>query len=305
MALTWQPQRLTVVGSVLVDIMMSVPALPERGGDVLADNAAVAPGGGFVVLTAARRLGLTARLACRVGLGPFGTRVMAALGDLDVEVMLPRPPADTGFCIGLIEHDGERTFVTSPGVEAVLTLDDLNRVDTRPDDAFYLSGYDLCYVDSGPAMASWLTQLHAGLVVLDPGPLVAQIPDPVLAAVLARTNLLTLNAREARLIGGGEPLLQRLAPDAIAVVRDGANGCTLHQHGQAARHLPSPAVQAIDTTGAGDTHTGALLAELARTGDPADAAHTANVAAAISVTRWGSATCPERSELQPALPQPS
>lgn len=303
MTLTWRPRRLIVLGSVIVDVMMTVPRLPERGGDVLADSSAITVGGGYVVLAAARRLGLPARLAGRVGQGPFGDRVMAALTELDVEVLLPRPSTDTGFCIDLVEPDGERTFATSPGTESAMTLAELNTVEARPDDAVYVSGYDLCYPVSGPALASWLANLHDRLVVFDPGPLVAEIPDSILAAVLARTNLLTLNGREADLIGGGEALHNRLAAHAITVVRDGPRGCAVHQPGRATHHLPSPVVPAIDTTGAGDTHTGALLAELAQTGDPVAAAQFANIAAALSVTVWGSATGPERSQLEAALTQ--
>jgi sugar/nucleoside kinase (ribokinase family) len=294
----WRPRRLTLVGSVLVDVMLAVPRWPERGGDVLADRANVTPGGGFVVLSAARRLGLPARLAGRVGRGAFGERVMAALADLGVEVLLPRPPEDTGFCVGLVEPDGERTFVTSPGAEATLDAGELDEVDIGPDDAVYVSGYDLCYPETGPIVASWLAGLRRGLVVLDPGPLVGEIPDAVLATVLPRTNLLTLNAREAGLLGDG--LLDRLAPEALLVVRDGARGCTLHRRGRPAEPLSAPSVRAVDTTGAGDTHTGALLAELARIGDPVAAARTATIAAALSVTAWGSATCPDRQTLERA-----
>jgi sugar/nucleoside kinase (ribokinase family) len=53
-----------------------------------------------------------------------------------------------------------------------------------------------------------------------------------------------------------------------------------------------------DSTGAGEAHTGALLAELRLTGDLAAAARTANVAAAIAVTQAGSATAPDRQRLE-------
>jgi ribokinase len=64
--------------------------------------------------------------------------------------------------------------------------------------------------------------------------------------------------------------------------------------------VPAPPVRAVDTTGAGDTHTGVLLAELARGRPVEDALDTANRAAAISVTRIGPATAPRRAELRPA-----
>jgi sugar/nucleoside kinase (ribokinase family) len=61
--------------------------------------------------------------------------------------------------------------------------------------------------------------------------------------------------------------------------------------------VPGFPVRAVDTTGAGDTHSGAFLAALAAGADEAAAARTANAAAALSVTRHGPATAPGRDEL--------
>ena len=61
--------------------------------------------------------------------------------------------------------------------------------------------------------------------------------------------------------------------------------------------VPAPPVTMIDSTGAGDTHTGVLIAALAQGLDPLAAMRRANTAAAISVTRQGPATAPDRDEL--------
>ncbi|HKR69332.1 MAG TPA: PfkB family carbohydrate kinase [Streptosporangiaceae bacterium] len=296
----WRPGRLILVGSVIADVMMRVPGLPVRGGDVLASAAVLQAGGGFNVLAAARRLGMPCSLAGRVGTGPFGTVIADALAREDVPILMPRPAADSGFCVGFVEPDGERTFATSPGTEAELTPADLGHVDPEPGSAVYVSGYDLCYPGSGPAIAAWCGELGDVLLVLDPGPLAGEIPDAVLAPVLGRTSLLTLNAREAGLLPGTsrpEPGAAPLAPDALVVVRDGPRGCTLYG-GSGEIHLPAPAVTVVDSTGAGDAHTGALLAELRLTGDPVSAARVANAAAAFAVTRSGSATGPDRRQLE-------
>ena len=62
-------------------------------------------------------------------------------------------------------------------------------------------------------------------------------------------------------------------------------------------HIPAPAVTAVDSTGAGDTHAGVFLAALADGLDPPAAARRANAAAAWSVTRPGPATSPTRATL--------
>ena len=62
-------------------------------------------------------------------------------------------------------------------------------------------------------------------------------------------------------------------------------------------HVTGFPVDAIDTSGAGDTHTGTFIAALAHGSGAADAARTANAAAAMSVTRRGPATAPTVAEL--------
>ena len=59
--------------------------------------------------------------------------------------------------------------------------------------------------------------------------------------------------------------------------------------------VPAPVVEAVDTTGAGDTHAGVFIAGLADGLSPARAAARANAAAAFSVTRPGPATSPTRA----------
>ena len=65
-------QRLLHLGNVVVDLVMDVPALPGRGGDVLARDTALAPGGGFNVMAAAARQGLAVSYGGAHGTGPFG-----------------------------------------------------------------------------------------------------------------------------------------------------------------------------------------------------------------------------------------
>jgi sugar/nucleoside kinase (ribokinase family) len=81
------------------------------------------------------------------------------------------------------------------------------------------------------------------------------------------------------------------------LVRTGPSGCLLGGRSGPPVHVPGFVVTAVDTTGAGDTHTGSFLAALAA-GEPAlAAARRANAAAALSVTRPGPATAPARHEL--------
>src|SRR5262245_6922180 len=196
--------RLLHLGNVVVDIVVTVPALPERGGDVLASRAAAAAGGGFNVLAAAARQGLRAAYAGAHGTGPFGTLSRAALAAEGIEVIQPaRTGVDTGFVLTMVEAGGERTFLTSPGAEATLTAADLDRVSPAARDAIYMSGYGLVHGSNRAALLGWLPRLGgSNLVFFDPGPLAGTIPAAALAAVLARADWLACNAREAAILTG-------------------------------------------------------------------------------------------------------
>ena len=85
----------------------------------------------------------------------------------------------------------------------------------------------------------------------------------------------------------------------MLVVRAGAAGCTSTRGGsEEPVTTPGRAVEAVDVTGAGDTHTGVLAARLAEGAALDDALAAANAAAALSVTRRGPATAPRRDETE-------
>ncbi len=317
----------------VIDVVLDVGRLPDRGGDVLASAAEVTPGGGFNVMAAALARGLPVGYAGAYGTGPFATLALAALADAGVEVLQrPKPGRDTGFVVAVVEAGGERTFLTSRGAEATLTADDLRTVRAGRRDAVYLSGYSLAYPCNRDAIQDWLDRLDdANLVFFDPGPLAGSIPGQALDRVLRRADWLTCNATEAALLTGcddplaaaqalssralssrephssredsqrgpHQPPEPRWRPRGGVLVRTGPDGCLLADRGDVVHvvHVPGFEVGAVDTNGAGDTHTGTFAAALARGEDPPEAARIANAAAALSVTRRGPATAPSEDEL--------
>jgi sugar/nucleoside kinase (ribokinase family) len=243
-------------------------------------------------MAAAARQGLPVLYAGGHGTGPWGDLVRSTLAAEGIEVLRPPDPdRDTGFDVALVEPDGERTFATHLGAE---TLESWPDIPMTPGDMVYLSGYGLPRIPALP---------DATQVFMDPGPLVAQIPADLLDPVLARCDWLSCNQREAGLLtGNAEPaeaarLLLDRTDHASVMVRTGASGCFLAVRGEAITQIPAPAVEVVDTTGAGDTHAGVFIAGLADGLSPARAAARANAAAALSVTRPGPATSPTRAAL--------
>jgi sugar/nucleoside kinase (ribokinase family) len=302
--------RLIFTGTVVVDLLLQVDALPERGGDVLASSAGMSAGGGFNVMAAAARDGAEVVFAGRSGSGPFGEVVAEALWREGIGVANPPlESADNGYCVVLVDADAERTFVTAPGAEGMLSRADLDAVRPTASDVVYVSGYSLAHPVAGAAVAGWLTTLRSETqVVFDPSPLVGSLDADLLEATLRRTDVLSTNAREARILRSNThpapaagALRGMLRTGGVAVVRDGASGCWVATEEPAPTHLPAFPVTAIDTTGAGDAFGGVLAAALTRGLPPLEAARRANAAAALSVSRRGPATAPRAAETDTLL----
>jgi len=305
-------RRLLFAGQALVDVVLRVPALPDRGGDVFATSSEVTVGGGFNVMAAAARQGLPVVYAGGHGTGPWGDLVRATLAAEGIAILRPVDPArDTGFDVALVEPDGQPTFATHLGAETVSGgWDDLS---AGVDDMVYVSGYGLAAGGRSPGVdfggQSFGTPprispaLPAPQLFVDPGPLAAQIPADILDQVLARCDWLSCNQREGALLTGtADPdeaarILLARTDHAGIIVRTGPAGCVLAIRGEEITHIAAPAVEAIDTTGAGDTHAGVFIAALAEGLPPTQAARRANAAAAFSVTRPGPATSPTRAAL--------
>jgi sugar/nucleoside kinase (ribokinase family) len=298
--------RLFHLGNVVIDLVLRVADLPIRGGDTLAKDRLLTPGGGFNVMVSAVRQGLATVYGGVLGTGPFASLAKQSLEREAITVACePVRSMDTGIVVCLIDATGERTFVTSPGAESQLTLAHLLRLAPAPGDIVYISGYSLVYPSNRAALLTWAADLSQDvMIVFDPGPLVAEIPGPALNTVLATSHWITCNVREAFLLTGeSDPrrqadTLASMTPHRQVIVRAGSDGCLL-MSGESTdvRSVPGFAVTVVDTNGAGDTHAGAFMAALAMGASATAAARWANAAAALSVTRYGPATAPTKAEV--------
>ena len=305
-----EPRRPRVIHSAqaLVDEVVEVAALPERGGNAVATSYSRYAGGAVNILVAAARSGAECVHAGSVGTGANGDLVRAALEADGVSISSPAVPGlDTGICVVMVEPSAERTFVTTQGAERRITVESLQTAVPVAGDLVCLSGFSLVGRTRDPLL-QWVAGLPTGVVVvLDPGDAFGGLDASHQEAVLARTTVWTSNADEALALTGVEvqadsaaAVAARLQAGAVAVVRDGAKGCQFHEAGRTS-HLPGHPQEAVDTNGAGDTHTGVLLAERARGSGWLEAARRANAAGAIKVTRRGPATAPTAAEIDAFL----
>lgn len=314
--------RVVLMGQILVDLAVRGEALPSPGGDVWAIDEGMHVGGGFNALVAARRMGAEAVSLSPIGEGPYSSLIQAALAREGIADAGPRVAGiDNGFCIAFTDRTGERTFISTKGAETMVPASawaDVVRT-MHPGDVLYVDGYLMDHPANREAAQAALHALPEGVrVVLDVSPVIG-IPD----GLPTRDVIISMNHREAQEIGKrtadrslldrcGEPLGAAEAVCAAVrrpvVVRAGAAGAYVARPSVAATdavdedasHVPTPRVEAIDTNGAGDAHSGVLAASLAQGIPLGRALLLANCAGALSATVVGPASCPSREEIEAA-----
>ena len=314
--------RVVLMGQILVDLAVRGEALPSPGGDVWAIDEGMHVGGGFNALVAARRMGAEAISLSPIGDGPYSSLIQAALEREGITDLGPRIAGiDNGFCIAFTDRTGERTFISTKGAETMAPASawaDFVRT-MYPGDVLYVDGYLMDHPANREAAEAALRALPEGVcVVLDVSPVIG-IPEGLPSDGI----IVSMNHREAQEIahrrGDASARDRALQPreaaramlttlDRPVLVRAGAAGAYfVHPAGTApnagnedAAHIPTPRVEAIDTNGAGDAHSGVLAASLAL-GIPLERALLlANCAGALSTTAVGPASCPSREEIEAA-----
>ena len=300
--------RVIHTAQALVDVVVQVPSIPRRGGNVMAPPPEEYAGGAVNILLAAARQGAECVHAGATGTGPHGDLVRSALAAEGVVVSSPVvPDLDTGICVVMLEPTAERTFVTTQAAERHISVESLQTSRPEAGDLVCVSGYSLTGLTRDPLL-EWLIGLPDGVeVVLDPGAIFAELDDGIRRAMLDLTTVWTGNAEESEALTGESDIVraaaactEHLPADAVAIVRDGPEGCAVHADG-ATTDLDGYPQKPVDTNGAGDTHTGVLVACRAAGMDWVEASRRANAGGAVKVTRRGPATAPTAEEIDAFL----
>jgi ribokinase len=259
------PPRITVVGSVNLDLVARAERLPRPGETVTGATFERVPGGkGANQAVACARLGAEVTLVAAVGGDPFADEALTALREAAVDLQLQRTAAPTGVAVILVDAEGENEIVVAPGANALL------------------AGFELAPADAV------LCQL--------------EIPDDaVVSAWEQSTELFCLNAAPARPVAVDADLtvvnryeLEALSRrDGLVALTLGAEGAVLLEDGEEIARAEPPVVDAVDGTAAGDAFTACLLVSLLEGREREDALRRACAAGALAASRFGA---------QPSLP---
>ncbi len=295
---------ITFIGSLNMDISTRVHHLPALGETVLGGEATIGLGGKGVNQAVAAALLLQpneppVRLIASLGSDSFGNTAREQLSQYHLNLeQLHCSPRPTGIALISVDSNAQNHIVVAPGANA-----DLEPQHVSPEN---LHNSRLVCISLEIPKATWQKAIRSArqigaMVVVNASPL-----DKVTPEDLCGTDVLVVNQIEAIQLSGLANLtdldlakhLQKIAPKVVVTL--GARGAVWV--GDNEGYAPAYTIQALDTTGAGDTFCGALCVELAQGANLGSAVQTANVAGAICATRHGTvAAMPTRAEVNLVL----
>ncbi len=300
------------MGSLNMDMCVDVAQAPVAGETVMAQALRYSPGGkGANQAVACARQGAQVRMIGRVGADAHGAALLDSLqaDGIDTHAVEIDPHLSTGVAVVLVESTGQNRIVVAGGANQAL------RWDAASLQPLLRSACALVLQLESPVSevlkAAQLARASACRVVLNPSP----VPEEIPGALWALVDLLVLNESEALALCGLDVGASRDA--AVQAVRHfqqwgiarvvltlGGAGA-IAADGEALTYHPAARVAVVDTTAAGDTFLGALVAAWAAGLPFAHCVRQGMVAASLCVQTAGAqASIPTRAQTEACVPVP-
>ncbi len=285
-------KKCAVIGSINMDMVLSVPRFPAAGETLTGGNFQTVPGGkGANQAVALGRLGAPVRMAGRVGDDAFGRRYLDHFrkNGVDVRAVDAVAGTATGVADILVNAAGENCIVIAPGANGLCDLEWLDRaLEATADCEIFLLQLEIPLDTVAEAVRQF--RKMGKTILLDPAPAV-----PLSEDVLSAVDFLTPNETELKAVTSGLPedagIEERVrhlvgGSGRVVVHKRGADGAYIGTR-DGIEHVPGFSVRAVDTTAAGDTFNAGLAAGLAMGWPLRDAVRLANAAGALAVTAYG------------------
>ncbi len=279
-----------------MDKYLVVGRYPERGEDTLVTRQFQKAGGcPYNVARTLQNLGLDPVLYSAISSDEAGRELARTVEreGLNPSALYPLEGEPTGCCMIVLDGEGERTFFTFRGCEGHFDPARLPRPMAEEAAAVFVTGIYLLYPGWSEKAVDFLEELaSAGTPVLfDPGPLLGEMDPALLRRMVELASILTPNRQERRELERllGIPSLPEwgFARRLVCLAETWGEGGARLYTPEGAKTLPALPAQVVDTTGAGDSFAGGLLAGLLMGQTPLQAAWTASACGALTTEAVG------------------
>lgn len=275
--------KIAVIGSLSMDLVVSADKRPQAGETVLGNSFETVPGGkGANQAVAAARLGAEVTMIGCVGNDSFGEVILENLKANQVKTQYVEPVTHTRSGTAHITlAEGDNSIVVVKGANDFTTPEYVRKAETAIRDADIVLIQFEIPAETVEYTADLCERLGVPLL-LNPAP-----ARPVSMDVIAKSAFITPNEHEFRILfdGADRTEVLRKYPNKL-IITEGKKGVRFF-NGEKEMAIPGVTVPVVDTTGAGDTFNAAFAVAIAEGKSMEDALEFANLAAALSVTKFG------------------
>lgn len=290
-------KQILIVGSANVDMVVKSERIPERGETVLGGVFSQHQGGkGANQAMAAKTLFDNTAFCAGLGDDNIGREYLSYLKGKGADVSLVKvfKGTHTGVALITVDRDGKNIITVAPGANMLLSPDDMRAIDFGK---FSHAAFQLENAVETVFEGLKLAKAAGCVTVLTPAP-----ARPLDDSILKFIDYIIPNEIEILQIRQGCASMEEAANSLIengvgnVIVTLGERGCALfNKNGK--KHYPTYRVTPVDTVGAGDCFTGALLAGFKRFGDIGTAIKFASAAAALKTTKFGAQSYAELGDV--------
>ena len=289
--------KVLLLGGIIVDRYFEVDRYPHAGQDTLIQKSFDRVGGCCLnVAVTLKNLGSIPFIANKFGDDEIGTKIEQYLDSqaLSKDCMTRASGRQTGYCLIILDRNGERTFFTYKGCEAEVPKNELLKQLSAGFAFAYITGYYLMNEITASAVLELTSRLRQSgcQILFDPGALVDEMGTSQLREFMIQSDWLVPNANEwaimQKKLDYGENLIGWLFKHGVRgiVVKRGNLGVEVFTP-TSSFELNSIPIVSIDTTGAGDSFAGGLIHGLSNGSSLYDAVSLANACGAFTATKIG------------------
>ncbi|MFD0869268.1 Ribokinase [Chlamydia abortus] len=291
--------KIAVVGSLNMDYFIETDVLPKMGETVLGNHFFRSPGGkGANQAVAASRLGGDVTMFGSLGEDENGHAIREHLQKERVDLAHLNLVGDRPTGVAFVELcGGDNRIIVVPGANRSTNVNYMQRITTE------LLSYDVIVFQFETPLEIMdfiipVLHRHGKIIIVNPAP-AAKLNQ----TIIDKITYLTPNGHEFQALldtnGSIDEILQAYPNKLIITLGD--KGVSYHDGDQVV-NIPCIEVTPVDTTGSGDTFTGALATALAEGRNLHDSILFANTAAGLSVTKRGAQSgMPYRNEVESLL----
>ncbi|MCR5288392.1 MAG: carbohydrate kinase family protein [Treponema sp.] len=267
-------KKTLIIGSTCLDVTVSLPHFPSIGEDAHISSIRQALGGcAYNVSDIIHKFNLPYILGSPVGTGLYGQTVETKMKEAGIRPFVHITNIENGCCFCVVDNDGNQTFLSKHGAEYRFRSSWFKNIDWDDIDSIYFCGLEIEDVDGNEIIdfleerREYFDQKNQEVTYyFAPGPRIEHITHNKLQRIMQLHPVIHLNDREARLysqtqsIEEAAKIIHATSCNSVIITMGDRGAYCFDHENHKGYPVPSVKTKAVDSTGAGDSHCGTIIA---------------------------------------------